>query len=136
MDRMKASNVAAHVIREAGDGERQRGMARLRSMLASVGLTRAQASVDHGDPCRLTLEKQRETAAELIVLGKDGPSALCNFLLGGVPQHVLSGAACDVLAMPKVAFRDRASLSVRGTWLDSGSRKAFEPADMLAPTAL
>lgn len=109
-DRMRAGDVPEDVIREVRDGERQRGMARLRSTLASIGLTGAQASVEHGDPRRLVLERQQAIAADLIVLGQDGQSALCSFLLGGVPQHVLPEATCDVLVMPKVGRRDRARM--------------------------
>lgn len=129
MDRMRASDVPAAVIREVGDGERERGLVRLRSMLASIGLPGAQASVAHGDAPRLTLERQQELGADLIVLGKDGSSALCDFLLGSVPQRVLSSATCDVLVLPKVALHGDAGIASLATWLDASPRKAFEPAD-------
>lgn len=124
MDRMRAGAVPADVIREVGDGERQRALARLRSMLASMALSSARVSVHHGDPQRQTLETQQEIAADLIVVGKDGPSAVCNFLLGSVAQRVLSTAKCDVLVMPKLTHRGSVRLATRGTWLDSGPRKA------------
>ncbi|MEO7152462.1 MAG: universal stress protein [Burkholderiaceae bacterium] len=135
MDRMRASDVPARVIREVGDGEQQRAIARLRSMLASMGLQGARASVDHGDPRRLTLETQLETGADLVVVGKDGQSAMCDFLLGSVAQRVLSSAKCDVLVMPKGSHRGSARLSTGGTWLDSGSRKTLEPIHVAPKTA-
>ncbi|WOB06039.1 universal stress protein [Piscinibacter gummiphilus] len=119
-DRMRMSGVPSEVIREVSDSERQRGAARLQSMLAAIGHAGAQVSVDHGDPRVLTLEMQHTVDADLIVLGQDGASALCNFLLGGVPRRVLSAATCDVLVMPKLAQGEGARVPARRTWLDSG----------------
>jgi len=130
-ERMRASDVPADVIREVWDGERQRGIVRLRSTLASIGLTGAQASVEHGDPRLLILERQRAIAADLIVLGQDGQSALCSFLLGGVPRHVLPRAPCDVLVMPKVGRRDRVRMLAGRPWLESAPLKVVEA---IAPT--
>ncbi len=124
MDRMRASDVPATVIREVGDGELQRGEARLRYILASLGLTDAQVSVAHGDPPRLALERQQELVADLIVLGKDGPSSLCNFLLGSVARRVLSSATCDVLVVPKVVLPSDDVLAAREPWVDRGPRMA------------
>lgn len=135
MDRLRASDVPEADIREVGDGERQRGMLRLRSLLEAAGLAGAQASVDHGHAPWLTLKKQQETAADLIVLGKDGASAMCNFLLGSVPQHVLTSATCDVLVLPKAAPRVCPDLGALGTWLDSGSRKGIEAVSVSAEMA-
>jgi nucleotide-binding universal stress UspA family protein len=126
MDRLQASDVPSAVIRDVGASERQRGLARLHAVLASTGLAGAQASVDHGEAPRLTLARQQELGADLIVLGKDGSSALCNFLLGSVPQRVLSSAACDVLVLPKVALRGESGMAPLETWLDAGPRRTFE----------
>lgn len=136
MDRMQSSDVPAAIIREVGDGERQRGLVRLRSTLTSIGLTGVQASVAHGDARQLTVQKQQELGADLIVLGKDGRSALCNFLLGSVPQRVLSNAKCDVLVLPKVALRSGSGMASLGTWLDAEPRKAFEPARVASKTSM
>lgn len=134
MDRMRASNVPERVIQEVGGSERLRGMAKLRAMLRSTGLGDAQAAVDHGDPSRLTLDKQQQLSADLIVLGKDGQSALCNFLLGSVAQRILASAPCDILIMPKVAaLRGSVKLPASGTWLDSSPARVFDPVDALAP---
>lgn len=103
MDKMRASGVPEAVIREVRDGEQQQTVVQLRSLLASIGLAGALASVDYGDPPWLTLQRQQEIGADLIVLGKDKPLALCQFLLGSVPQRVLSSGTCDVLVMPRVA---------------------------------
>lgn len=119
-DRMRMSGVPSEVIREVCDSERQRGMARLQSMLAAIGHAGAQVSVEHGDPRGLTLEMQHTLDADLIVLGQDGASALCNFLLGGVPRRVLSTATCDVLVSPKLARGEGARVPAGRTWLDSG----------------
>ncbi|MEO8057243.1 MAG: universal stress protein [Burkholderiales bacterium] len=135
MNRMLASDVPSAVIREVGDGERQRSRARIRSMLASIGLTGVRISVAHGDAPQLTVQRQQEIAADLIVLGKDGPSALCNFLLGSVPQRVLSTASCDVLVVPKPALRGHAGMASPGTWLSAGPRNALERFDALPETA-
>lgn len=101
LERLRASDVAEVIVREVGDGERLRAAARLRALLGAAGLPNAQATVAHGDPVRLTLQRQQDIGADLVVLGQGGQSALCRFLLGSLPQQLLADAACDVLVMPR-----------------------------------
>jgi len=45
-------------------------------------------------------ELLRETAANLVVVGKHGKSEIIDLLLGSMTKHLLLGAPCDVLVMP------------------------------------
>ncbi|CAH1386799.1 universal stress protein [Candidatus Nitrotoga sp. M5] len=56
--------------------------------------------VKHGTPEAVIPELLRETAADMVVVGKHGKSEIIDFFLGGMTKHLLLDAACDVLVMP------------------------------------
>lgn len=85
--------------------QRQRAQAtrlhRLWSLAASFPRQRVLASVGEGLPCGLALKKSREVSADLIVVGKQGRSALGDFLLGSTARRLLAEAEADVLVIPQ-----------------------------------
>lgn len=108
--RVRTHGVQEAVVLEGSDADQQRSLLRLRAMLTAAGLAGAEATVAQGDPALLTLEKQKELGADVVVLGQDGPATLCNFLLSNVAQQVISAGNCDVLLMPKVTRRKGSDL--------------------------
>jgi nucleotide-binding universal stress UspA family protein len=50
----------------------------------------------------------RELAAELIVVGMKGRSALSRFVLGDTTSAVLESAPCPVVVIPPALFEGRA----------------------------
>jgi nucleotide-binding universal stress UspA family protein len=77
---------------------------RLWSLAASFPRQRVFASVGEGLPCGLALKKSREVSADLIVVGKEGRSALGDFLLGSTAQRLLAESEADVLVLPQAAL--------------------------------
>lgn len=61
---------------------------------------RADVRVAHGMPEVVIPELLRETAADLVVVGKHGRSETIDLLLGSMTKHLLLGAPCDVLVIP------------------------------------
>lgn len=56
-------------------------------------------TVMRGDPARVILDQETACQPDLIVIGKQGHSALEEFLLGSVTRHVLTDSKCDVLVV-------------------------------------
>jgi nucleotide-binding universal stress UspA family protein len=101
------ADVSPSLVREYEDRDRQQGMQRLRSMVASLHHPRVGVSVDHGHPAQLTLDKQNKMLADLVVIGKNGRSAVLDFLLGSVANRALAETNCDVLLIPAASVRRR-----------------------------
>jgi nucleotide-binding universal stress UspA family protein len=81
---------------------RQQALATINRLLASLpecAGRQALPVVERGNPARVLLDQAAEYNADLIVIGKQGRSALEEFLLGSVTRHVLSDACCDVLVV-------------------------------------
>lgn len=57
-------------------------------------------SVERGQPAFRILEAASRYEADLVVVGKQGRSAISEFILGSVTRHVLADAHCDVLVVP------------------------------------
>lgn len=60
----------------------------------------ADIRVEHGMPEVVIPELLRETAADLVVVGKHGKSEIVDLLLGSMTKHLLREALCDVLVAP------------------------------------
>lgn len=101
------ADVPPALVRQYEDRDRQKGVHRLRSMVASPDHARINVSADHGDPARLTVEKQKKILADLVVMGKNGRSALRDFLLGSVANRALWETDCDVLVIPATSVPGR-----------------------------
>lgn len=56
-------------------------------------------AVTRGDPAPVILDQEAVYKPDLIVIGKQGRSALEEFLLGSVTRHVLADSKCDVLVV-------------------------------------
>ena len=56
--------------------------------------------VEHGMPETVIPELLRETAADLVVVGKHGSSEIVDLFLGSMTKHLLLDAPCDVLVIP------------------------------------
>lgn len=81
------------------DTARDAALAGMNELLANLGIgaIRIRRSVENGDAVPLILAKAAESESDLVVIGKQGRSALSDLLLGSVTRHVLSGAEGDVL---------------------------------------
>jgi 3-phosphoglycerate kinase/nucleotide-binding universal stress UspA family protein len=72
----------------------ERVFARVDAALASQGMTAATEALIHGDPSDKLIQRARELAADLIVLGTS-PAARRRYS----KEKVIAGAPCDVLVM-------------------------------------
>jgi nucleotide-binding universal stress UspA family protein len=79
--------------------------ARIDKMVAQVGVgtRRVFARVAQGDVRRLVLDQEKLVQADLIVAGKNGRSAVADFLLGSVARQLLTDSKCDVVIIPRTA---------------------------------
>ena len=102
--RLRAADVPEAIIESWRERTLARALERLNVLIQSVGHGRATSSVGHADPSQLALEAQPAVGADLIVVGKDGQSAIGDFLLGSVAQRLVSAAQCDVLVVPRAAL--------------------------------
>jgi len=60
----------------------------------------ADIRVIHGMPEKIIPELLRETAADMVVVGKHGSSEIVDLFLGSMTKHLLLDASCDVLVIP------------------------------------
>ena len=60
----------------------------------------ADIRVMHGMPEIVIPELLRETAADMVVVGKHGSSEIVDLFLGSMTKHLLLDAPCDVLVIP------------------------------------
>lgn len=65
-----------------------------------AGVADARQIVVHGDPGWQIAEQEQALECDLIVVGKQGESALEELLIGSVTKHVLNESQCDVLVSP------------------------------------
>ncbi|WP_336335710.1 universal stress protein [Pseudomonas putida] len=70
---------------------------KLAALSEAAGLPDARQVVVHGDPSWRIVEQEQELDCDLIVMGKQGESALEELLVGSITKHVLSESQCDVL---------------------------------------
>ncbi|MDP1537919.1 MAG: universal stress protein [Burkholderiales bacterium] len=81
---------------------RQAALSAISALVATLPETRKRhvlPAVVRGDAARVVLDQETQSAADLIVIGKQGRSALEELLLGSVTRHVLSDSKCDVLVV-------------------------------------
>lgn len=77
----------------------QEASQRLQALCQDAGLSAKDSRhvVVQGDPANRILEQESEQDADLIVMGKQGESAMESLLLGSVTKQVLVESQCDVL---------------------------------------
>jgi nucleotide-binding universal stress UspA family protein len=64
------------------------------------GKPRTVVTVERGEAARTILDAASQFGADLVVVGKQGLSAIGDLFLGSVTRHVLADAECDVLVVP------------------------------------
>lgn len=99
--RLRLAGCSDELLRSQRQRTQAARLHRLWSMAASFPRQRVLASVGEGPPCGLALKKSRELSADLIVVGKQGRSALGDFLLGSTARRLLAEADADVLVIPR-----------------------------------
>ncbi|MNR39407.1 hypothetical protein D3C85_1576150 [compost metagenome] len=76
---------------------RKDAVQQLAALSEAAGLSNARQIVVHGDAAWRIVEQEQELDCDLIVIGKQGESALEELLIGSVTKHVLNESQCDVL---------------------------------------
>jgi nucleotide-binding universal stress UspA family protein len=84
-------------------------------LAATVKSQRTLTTVAEGQPTSAVLQACRETAADLIVVGKSGRSTLGDFLLGSTTRHLLFEADTDLLVLPRAPTPQAALGAARRT---------------------
>lgn len=79
---------------------RKEAVKQLAVLSETAGVADARQIVVHGDPGWRIAEQEQELECDLIVVGKQGESALEELLIGSVTKHVLNESQCDVLVSP------------------------------------
>lgn len=79
---------------------RKDAVKQLAELSEAAGVADARQMVVHGDPGWRIAEQEQELECDLIVVGKQGASALEELLVGSVTKHVLNESQCDVLVSP------------------------------------
>lgn len=79
--------------------EAQGRLDRLRSSLPHLAVETLTAA---GSPSEEILREARDAAADIIVVGSHGHTALYEFLLGGTARAVLAKAHCPVVVVPSI----------------------------------
>ena len=79
---------------------RKDAVTQLAALSKAAGMPDARQIVVHGDPGWRIAEQEQELECDLIVVGKQGTSALEELLVGSVTKHVLNESQCDVLVTP------------------------------------
>jgi nucleotide-binding universal stress UspA family protein len=67
---------------------------------AQLADRRVSLILERGAPARTILKSATRHGIDLVVVGKQGKSALAEFLLGSVTRHVVADVSCDVLVVP------------------------------------
>ncbi|MEC4563443.1 universal stress protein [Pseudomonas inefficax] len=79
---------------------RKEAVKQLATLSETAGVADARQIVVHGDAGWRIAEQEQELECDLIVVGKQGESALEELLIGSVTKHVLNESQCDVLVSP------------------------------------
>lgn len=98
--RMRYAGVTEELIEEYRRKARDEAEAQMKTFAESVGAGAEpfQTCIEHGAhvPTKL-LDKARDMAADLVVVGKHGKSLTEKLLLGSVTLHMVGQSSCDVL---------------------------------------
>lgn len=111
--RLRLAGVSDDLLRSQRQRAQTTALHRLWSLAAMLPRQRVLASVGEGQPGSLALKKSLEVSADLIVVGKEGRSALGDFLLGSTARHLLAEAEADVLVLPHAALARPAAAAGR-----------------------
>jgi nucleotide-binding universal stress UspA family protein len=109
--RLRMADCSSELVRSTVHRAKTVSQHRLWNLAATLPARRTHTTLAEGQPAVLTLQKSREAAADLIVVGKSGRSLLGDFLLGSTAQRLLTEADTDLLVIPN-ASRSRGESSV------------------------
>lgn len=99
--KLKFAGVSDEDIHHFRQEERQRAQDALYTLANNLkDGQQPDIRVVFGMPEVVIPEILRETAADLVVVGKHGKSEIIDMLLGSMTKHLLLDAPCDVLVMP------------------------------------
>jgi nucleotide-binding universal stress UspA family protein len=99
--RLRMADASRELVDATMHRARMASLHQLWGLAATVKSQRTLTTVAEGLPATAALQACRETAADLIVVGKSGRSTLADFLLGSTTRHLLSEADTDVLVLPR-----------------------------------
>jgi nucleotide-binding universal stress UspA family protein len=96
------ANVGEQAIADAQARSRIITDQSIKEFVVNAGLSNARAEtiVESGHAAQALLQYAEKVGADLLVLGKQGKSALGDLAMGSICQRALSGAGCDVLIVP------------------------------------
>lgn len=96
---MRYASVDEDVIQHYHESARREAKRKIDELVDQAGLPPYTCStvVVHGDPTLRITDQEKVQAADLIVMGKHGESALEELLLGSVTKYVLAESQCDIL---------------------------------------
>lgn len=94
---MRFANVDLDTLNHYRNVIKKDAVERLFALSEACGLANARQVVVHGDPSWRIIEQEQALDCDLIVMGKQGESALEELLVGSITKHVLSESECDVL---------------------------------------
>jgi nucleotide-binding universal stress UspA family protein len=99
--KLKFAGVSDEDIHHFRQEERQRAQDALHTLANNLkDGEQADLRVVFGMPEAVIPDMLRETAADLVVVGKHGKSEIIDMLLGSMTKHLLLDAPCDVLVIP------------------------------------
>lgn len=99
--KLNFAGVSEEDIHRLREEERQHAQVALQTLSDNIkGGEHADIRVEHGMPEVVIPELLRQTAADLVVVGKHGKSEIVDLFLGSMTKHLLLEAPCDVLVMP------------------------------------
>lgn len=97
--RLQLAGLGEQEIDKYREAARAEALSRMEQLIGAVGTaaSRFRRRVEYGDAARTILAQARETGTDLIVMGRQGDSAVREMLLGSVTRHILSSGECDML---------------------------------------
>jgi len=94
---MRFANVDTDTLTHYRNVIKKDAIEQLAALSQAAGIPGARQVVVHGDPSWRIVEQEQEWDCDLIVMGKQGESALEELLVGSITKHVLNESQCDVL---------------------------------------
>lgn len=98
-DRLRSAGLGEDTLGRYRTIARRQALQGMQSLLMEAGAEpgRIATIVRQGDPSSLIIEQEQERDCDLIVVGRQGESALEAIMLGGVTRHVLQDSQGDLL---------------------------------------
>ncbi|TDF83986.1 universal stress protein [Pseudomonas sp. H9] len=94
---MRLANVDPDTLKHYRNVIKKDAVEQLAALSDTCDLPDAKQLVLQGDPAWKIVEQEQDLDCDLIVIGKQGESALEELLVGSITKYVLSESRCDVL---------------------------------------